>query len=759
MSKQWLPHLCLLVATPLLMGQAPLRSLLTGQGELGQQQEESPASPEEVAAARRELAERIAALAGRIQEAAAQDDIQLIRGLTGELDALERLDWVFAQQISALQRSRELDLERESTQTQLAAPERGEPLESPPHSLALLDRRRAEIELEERRAEILDDSVKAAKDAVKHAVGAEHKRERERDKLQTAIAAAPDAMAEAVLRQRMRALLAASETGAELTRLRRIELGTERKAKSVHKLRRTLLTQRIAWTRDRLEVGAQEIELSQTLIDKESFDLKGDLNTAKLELSSAERRLQETRQRLETAEGPTTSLVEEVEAAQLAVNRHQRAIAVLNDRLDRVEKAREIWKRRFATLIGDAEAEQLRMWKTETEQWLSDLGRQSRREDARLSELRSTRQSLLSELEKARAVDAPSIVWLTEQDRHLRSTINLYETELTTLDAAGQLGRWFVSDIQTRTARMPWSERLRQMSHRLLDAWQYEIVTIDDNPITVSTILTAILLFLLGYYVARYLSRLLGARLLPRFGLQTGATAALQTLTFYLLFLFFTLVALRMINVPLTVFTVLGGALAIGVGFGSQNIVNNFISGLILLIEQPIKADDLIEVDGTYGKVERIGTRSTRVRTFSNIHIIVPNSTFLEKNVINWTLSDNLVRVEVAVGVAYGSPTREVERLILKALDEHDRIVDHPVPEVFFTEFGDNALAFRSYFWIYLNSQNDRRRIESDVRFRIDKLFREHDITIAFPQRDVHLDTLKPLDVRVVADRPAKPED
>jgi small-conductance mechanosensitive channel len=201
------------------------------------------------------------------------------------------------------------------------------------------------------------------------------------------------------------------------------------------------------------------------------------------------------------------------------------------------------------------------------------------------------------------------------------------------------------------------------------------------------------------------------------------------------------------------VFTLAGGALAIGIGFGSQNILNNFISGLILLAERPIKVGDLIEVEGTFGQVERIGARSTSVKTFDNFHIIVPNSSFLESKVVNWTHTDKLVRISLVVGVAYGSPVRRVEEVLLEVVGEHERTVVPPDPVVLFEDFGDSALVFRALFWIVMNRPMDQRKVLSDLRYRVDDRFREEGITIAFPQRDVHLDTTRPLEVRVTDER------
>jgi len=287
------------------------------------------------------------------------------------------------------------------------------------------------------------------------------------------------------------------------------------------------------------------------------------------------------------------------------------------------------------------------------------------------------------------------------------------------------------------------------------DVWTYRLALLDGQPIRVGTLVVAALLLVVGYQVSRRVSRALGRSLQRRFQVDPGPATAVETLGFYALFVAFAVTALRLVNFPLTAFTLVGGALAIGVGFGSQNIMNNFISGLILMLERPIRPGDLVQVEGTHGTIERIGARSTRIRASDNTHIIVPNSFFLENNVVNFTLSDDVLRTKVTVGIVYGSPTREAARLIRQALDEHEGVLESYEPQIMFSDFGDNALVFDAFFWVRARSILGRRRIESDVRFRIDDLFREAGIVIAFPQRDVHLDSARPIDVRVLREGPA----
>jgi len=280
--------------------------------------------------------------------------------------------------------------------------------------------------------------------------------------------------------------------------------------------------------------------------------------------------------------------------------------------------------------------------------------------------------------------------------------------------------------------------------------WSYQLTAIDGRPLTVGKLVIALLVVAVGAPVAKAVMRRVSRKLLARVGIQPGAAEAFATMGFYVVLGCLVVFALWVAEIPLTVFTLAGGALAIGIGFGSQNILNNFISGLILLAERPIKVGDLVDVDGTFGQVESIGARSTAIKTFDNFHIIVPNSTFLESNVVNWTHTDNLVRISLAVGVAYGSPVRKVEEILLDVVREHDKTVMPPEPVVLFNDFGDSSLVFQAQFWIEMNRPMEQRRVLSDLRFQIDERFREEAIVIAFPQRDVHLDSAGPLRVEVI---------
>ena len=280
--------------------------------------------------------------------------------------------------------------------------------------------------------------------------------------------------------------------------------------------------------------------------------------------------------------------------------------------------------------------------------------------------------------------------------------------------------------------------------------WQFELYSAGDNePITVAAMVPAVAVLILGLLLSAIVARLIERGLRRRKVDATAATMA-RKIVYYTLLVAIVISTLHLMGIPLTSFAFLGGAIAIGVGFGAQNIINNFISGWILMAERPVRLGDLVEVEGQIGRVESIGARCTRIRRTDGIDLLVPNSSILENTVVNWTRMDRNIRTTVRVGIVYGSPTELAVELIQQAVDERPEILPDPRPDIIFEDFGDNALIFDLYFWCNVNTEMELRRVRSELRFRIDALYREADIIIAFPQRDIHLDTLRPLEVQMV---------
>jgi len=271
----------------------------------------------------------------------------------------------------------------------------------------------------------------------------------------------------------------------------------------------------------------------------------------------------------------------------------------------------------------------------------------------------------------------------------------------------------------------------------------------DGTQIRVAELVLVLVALLVGYILSKLIERFMQRRL-ANSDLRPDAAYVLQRVIFYALLVIVVMTALSLLHVPLTAFAFVSGAIAIGVGFGAQNVINNFISGWILLFEKPVRIGDFIEIDTHQGVVQRIGNRSTLIHRTDGVHLLIPNSQMLERVVVNWTLLDDRIRTIVRVGVAYGSPVEKVAELIHQAVSEEEDVLDDPAVKVIFDDFGDSALIFDAYFWAEVGGERMLRQIRSSIRFRIDRLFRENGIVIAFPQRDVHMNAAAPLDVRVV---------
>ena len=255
--------------------------------------------------------------------------------------------------------------------------------------------------------------------------------------------------------------------------------------------------------------------------------------------------------------------------------------------------------------------------------------------------------------------------------------------------------------------------------------------------ISLIDILIALGLFLLGIVVTRLFQRWLDRRILTHSHSDTGAAHSIKLAVGYLGLALSALIAISYTGLSFSNLAIVAGALSVGIGFGLQSIVNNFVSGLILLAERPIKVGDWIVVGSDEGYVRRISVRSTEIETFDRAHIVVPNSQLISGTVKNWTLRNPLGRVVIPIGVAYGTDPEQVRAILLQAAASQPEVLDFPEPVVFFEDFGASSLDFS--LRAYLANINMAGRVRSDLRFAILKAFREADIEIPFPQRDINL--------------------
>jgi potassium-dependent mechanosensitive channel len=296
--------------------------------------------------------------------------------------------------------------------------------------------------------------------------------------------------------------------------------------------------------------------------------------------------------------------------------------------------------------------------------------------------------------------------------------------------------------------------------------WGVELFEVQDNievdgqiisgkrSVTVDKVVTVLAILIVGYWFAVRLARLIEGHSVTRLGIDASLARIARRWILFLEVVFLVVLSMLVVKIPLTIFAFMGGALAIGACFGMQNMLKNLISGLMLLFERPFRPGDVVEVGGIRGRVTDIGVRSSHIIDGNGIETVIPNSTFIEQNVTNWTLSSKSVRIVVNIGIAYGSPVKEVKRLLLEVADQHGLVLDEPVPQVLLEDFANDALLFGLYIWVEIKPEVSWKTIASDLRYMINKTLTEHDIVISFPQRDIHLDTCRPLEIRVLADAP-----
>jgi small-conductance mechanosensitive channel len=264
-------------------------------------------------------------------------------------------------------------------------------------------------------------------------------------------------------------------------------------------------------------------------------------------------------------------------------------------------------------------------------------------------------------------------------------------------------------------------------------------MTIGRLNFSIKGIVLAIVIIFITQLAVRVGRELLKEKILDKQSLERGLQDSILTITSYLGWGLGLILALGTLGVNATSLAVIFGALSIGIGFGLQNIFNNFISGLILLFERPIQVGDYVEVGGLWAEVKKINVRATVVQTFDNASVIIPNSEFISQQVTNWSFKDKRMRRQLDIGVAYGSDIELVQKTLLDLAQNTRGVLKYPRPDVLFIDHADSALIFRLRIWVHVD---DFWTVPSQIRCDIDRRFRELAIEIAFPQRDLHIRTL-----------------
>jgi small-conductance mechanosensitive channel len=286
-------------------------------------------------------------------------------------------------------------------------------------------------------------------------------------------------------------------------------------------------------------------------------------------------------------------------------------------------------------------------------------------------------------------------------------------------------------------------EAIKEIIRQIKEFLSINIFATGNTQVTLWTIIYFILLALILLYVTAKIRKWIVYSLLAKSKIDIGVRMAVGTILRYIVLVIGFIVILQTAGIDLSTLTILAGALGIGIGFGLQNITNNLVSGIIILLERPIKVGDRIEVGDISGDVTKISMRSTTILTNDNISIIVPNSDFISNTVINWSYTDRNIRFNIPVGVSYKEDPQKIKKLLLEVVSENEGVLTEPKPDVLFDEFGDSALIFNLRVWTqkYINRPGVLR---SQLYYSIFEKFKKNGIEIPFPQRDIHIKNNSP---------------
>jgi small-conductance mechanosensitive channel len=273
----------------------------------------------------------------------------------------------------------------------------------------------------------------------------------------------------------------------------------------------------------------------------------------------------------------------------------------------------------------------------------------------------------------------------------------------------------------------------------------FRLFEINKTAITPSSILMFLVFIALFAVTSRVLQRVLKTQVFSRMSIDMGMQYTLTRITHYLIMIIGAVVAFQFIGIDLTGLAIILGFLSVGIGFGLQNITSNFVAGLILLLERPIKVGDRIMVGNQEGDVVEINMRSTTIRTLNNVAVIVPNSEFVSAKLENWSYGDETVRMDVNVGVSYESDLETVVRSLTEVAAEHPEVLKNPAPDVLHIGFGDSAWNMRLRVW--LGDSQRHLEVQSEINCAIVRKFQQNRVGIPFPQRDLHIRSPLPLPI------------
>ena len=428
-------------------------------------------------------------------------------------------------------------------------------------------------------------------------------------------------------------------------------------------------------------------------------------------------------------------------ARSVRVSYWEYKVTLLEEEISYLRETQQVWRDRYKLFHDQAGGDEIWKLRDNAKAKIDELQRQL--EGIRTMENTVLRQAETTQKQAATegigGIVQQNLIQASENQRKIISEVlNRYESLIP--DAVFYQQRLY-DEANDNISTLRVVEKVGAFSKETVmgflntELWQGE-----GYSVTVQKLVIAVLVFLSSFFLSSWGSHWIKRRMINRFKASITAANAVQRIAFYILWITFALIALNIVKIPLTAFAFMGGAVAVGIGFGMQNIFNNLISGFIVIFSRPFKVHDIVDVAGIQGVVEDIGSRSTTIKTWDGFDVMLPNRYFLENSVTNWTKSDLKKREILKVGVSYNADSRKVEQLLREVVSSHSMVLKDPAPLVIFKDFGDSALQFEVYYWIELRKASGLK-VSSDMRHHIASVFKEAGINIPYPQRDIHIIT------------------
>lgn len=681
---------------------------------------------------------------------------------------LRRLVWLVEQQLSNISeletaKKRRAEATRQAENwTQFSEPR--------PYSILVTDRIRETIQTEQLRIQSGETALTAIEQLMTENRNSLSHAEEKIRQVQESLEGNADAGTVASLSWQREVERARSQVAAATLGVLDLERHLRREALAESRTRVGLLQRQLVVAEADTTFTQADLDRVIARIEAESQQFEDELATAESRAKHASGALDQARadsllaqSRPEAVWGGRARAAEEVAAREAQLETAHVGVRILRLLLESENVERSMWETRFAAFHSRSvstlrESERRLNTFTRRADLLKDYQRQQLEVFPSQIQLQETRIRELDPGSELVSLARERLEALRERDELLLRLVRRIEQ-------VQRLGERWAEGVRTAEQRLPFFGRVQNLfsdtGSFLRKLWAFELFAAEDTievegqkitgrrSVTLGKVAMAVLILGVGIWLTGLVARLTEPIIVRRLNIEKNQARLIRRWFRACMVVCLVMFSLVSVKIPLTVFAFAGGALAIGLGFGMQTLLKNFVSGLILLFERPFRVGDVLEVGGQRGTVTEIGLRSSVLQLWDGTETLIPNSSLLENNVSNWTYSDRKVRFSVTVGAAYGSDTRRVMQLLSDVADRHGLVEKEPKPQVFFTEFGDSALNFELRFWVDVIKSN-AAQVSSDLRQMLAGAFEENGIVVAFPQRDLHLSTSRPLHVEII---------